>query len=252
MEDAPGQATKEAIDQAAKGNLILGKFKSAEEVVPAYQALEQDHGRLGSEVGSLRKINERLVETLNQVTAGTNAGQPQGQPPAPTDYDALLAETTNAVESGDLSVGEGMRKVTEIAVQKTAALAKQTFTEMDSQRNAQAFLTQFQRDNPDYMDAVQSGELEAIKRANPMHDNLSAFYEWKAGRAQSAAEKAVQEAYQKGRTEMAELAKGADATTRVLGKAGSEARTTNTNTGPVTEAGKISGMVDVLKAVRAG
>jgi hypothetical protein len=102
--------------------------------------------------------------------------------------------------------------------------------------------------------AVQSGELAAIRAQNPMHDNLSAFYEWRAVKARTEAEQAVKDAFEKGRNETANLAAGADATKRVLGKSGSEARTQNQNTTytPTTEAGKIQGMMDVLKAVRSG
>ena len=254
-ETAPGQTTKEAIDQAAKDNLILGKFKSADEVVPAYQELEKDHGRLGAEVGSLRKQNEMLFNLASNATKGGSVQDPgQGKQEPGPDFDKMLSETTNAVESGDMSVGEGLKKVAELTTQKVAALAKQTFTELDTERNAKAVLDQFRKDNPDFQEALQSGEFTAIRAQNPMHDNLSAYYAWKTAKTQTEAEQKVKDAFERGRTETAALAAGADATKRVLGKAGSEARMTNSTTTaiPTTEAGKIQGMMDVLKSARTG
>jgi hypothetical protein len=250
QETIPGQATKQAIDQAAKEGLILGKFKTPDEVVPAYQALEQDHGRLGQEVGTLRKQNEMLLNLANNATKGGTAATAQPEPGP--DFDKLMAETRNAIKEGDLSIDDGLQKIAEITALQTAAIAKQTYAQMDSERTAKDFIGQFQKDHPDYAQALQSGELDAIKARNPMHDNLSAYYEWSANKAKADAEQAVKDAFEKGRNETASLAAGADATKRVLGKAGSETRMTNTNSTytPITEAGKISGMLDALKAAR--
>ena len=249
VEEEPGQATQQAIEEAAKQSLILGKFKSEAEVVPAYEALEKDHGRLGSEVGNLRKQNEMLMGLVNRV--GQPAQQQAQQQPA-TDYDKLLDETTNAVEAGDLSVGEGLKKVAALTAQKMAVMARDTYAQMDSDRTAKDYLSKFQQEHPDFQDALQSGELDQIRAKNPMHDNLSAYFEWSKDKEIAAAKAEVQTAYEKGKAEMAKLASGADATKRVLGKSGSEARVTNTNTGPVNDADKRAGMLDVLKSVRGG
>ena len=249
VEEAPGQATQQAIDEAAKSNLLLGKFKGPEDLIPAYQELEKDHGRLGSEVGNLRKQNEMLMNLVNKV------GQPaqqQAQQPAPTDYDQLLNETTNAVEAGDLSVGEGLKKVAALTAQKMAVMARDTYAQLDSDRTAKDYLSKFQQEHPDFQEALQSGELDQIRSKNPMHDNLSAYFEWSKNKEIAAAKSEVQSAYEKGKAEMAKLASGADATKRVLGKSGSEARVTNTNTGPLSDADKRAGMLDVLKAARGG
>jgi hypothetical protein len=248
VEEEPGQATQQAIDEAAKQTLVLGKFKSAEEVIPAYQELEKDHGRLGSEVGNLRKQNEMLMNLVNKV----GQSQPQAQQQPPTDYDKLLDETTSAVESGDLSVGEGLKKVAALTAQKMAVMAKETYAQLDSDRTAKDYLSKFQQDHPDFQEALQSGELDKIRSTNPMHDNLSAYFEWSKNKEIAAAKAEVQGAYEKGKAEMAKLAQGADATKRVLGKSGSEARVTNTNTGPLSDADKKSGMMEVLRSVRAG
>jgi hypothetical protein len=250
QESIPGQATQEAIDQAAKEQLILGKFKSPEDVVPAYQALEQDHGRLGSEVGMLRKQNEALLNVLNRSAQPPSSAAPQQ--PAVTDYDKLLVETTNAVEAGDLSIGEGLRKVAELTAAKTAQMAKDTYMKLDSDRAAQTFFQKFQQDHPDFQEALQSGALDTIKSQNPIHDNVSAYFEWKAAKNKAEAETKIQDAYEKGKTEMAKLAKGVDPTGRVLGKSGSEVRATNQPSGPVTESDKIQGMLSTLKAARGG
>jgi hypothetical protein len=252
-EAIPGQSAKQAIEETAKQNLILGKFQKAEDLVPAYQELEKDHGRLGNEVGNLRKQNEMLVNLINKV-AQPGAGQPQAQQEPATDFDKLLADTAGAVEAGDLSVGEGLKRVSQLTAQKMAVMAKETYAQLDSDRNAKDYLNKFNQDNPDFQEALQSGELQAIRAQNPMHDNLSAYYEWKSAKTQTEAAQQVKDAFEKGRNETAALAAGADATKRVLGKSGSEARMTNTNTTftPVTEAGKITGMMDALKAARAG
>jgi hypothetical protein len=231
---------------------ILGKFKSPEELAKAYAELEKDHGRIGSELGNTRKQNELLMNHLNAQLQNQGQAGNAGAQPQLTDFDTEIANTTQMVEAGDLSVGEGMKKVAELTAAKVASMSQQQFAEYDKKRSAETVLQQFRRDNPEFDQVLASGALEPFKQANPMHDNLSAFYEWKGQQAITAAEQKVKEAYEKGKAETAALAAGADGTRKVLTKPGGEARTTNQQTGPVTEADKIQGMLAALQQARGG
>jgi hypothetical protein len=232
---------------------ILGKFKSAEEVIPAYQNLEKELGRKGDELGMLRKQNEMLMNLVQNQGASPNA-QAQSQE-APPDFDKGLNEAYSQIESGDLSLAEGLKRVSDLTAAKTAAQVRQEYARMDSERSAKSLQEQFQREHPDFQEALQSGELAALRAQQPMHDNFSAYWAWKATQSQAVAEQRAKEAFEKGRTEAANLAAGANATGRVLGRSGSEARQTNTTTTqglPATEADKLTGMLGALRSARGG
>jgi hypothetical protein len=244
-----------AAEQKGKENegtdsLILGKFKSADDLINAYQNLEQDHGRLGSELGQARKQNEPLMDLVSKSSQGGNAAAATKPAQPEEDYQKLLNETTNAVEQGEMSVGEGLKKVSEITAKMVGKQTMEEMARLKSQTDAEAYAVQFKKDHPDFQQALESGSLEAIKKTNPMHDNVSAYFEWKANQAQTDVEQRIKEAYEKGKADLSNLAAGAQATTKVLGRAGSEARVTNAPAGPLNESDKISGMMGILRAAR--
>jgi len=76
-----GQAEAAPEPQEVPTQKILGKFEKPEDVIPAYQHLEQEKGRLSNELGQLRQMVQQL--------------QSQGQAPAPPAYGGPNPEAIN-------------------------------------------------------------------------------------------------------------------------------------------------------------
>lgn len=95
------------------------------------------------------------------------------------------------VDQGALSMGEGLRRVAEIQSQATERAVKdsvqETVGELANQvrnefarRDTISTEQQFYKDHPDFLEIQKSGALERIKAEQPMHDQLSAYYAYKA------------------------------------------------------------------------
>jgi hypothetical protein len=249
-----GQATDQGGEKGSEA-LILGKFKTADDLANAYQSLEQDHGRIGSELGSARKQNETLLNLVSQgVQGGAAASTPQeSTADAIAKIDKQLDEIDAAVEAGEMSISEGRKKDRELTRQRTQLEMNDHFAKAKSQTDAAAMATNFKSTHPDFQQALDSGALDEIKKANPLHDNISAYYEWKANQAVADADAREKAAYEKGKADISSLASGSQATNRVLGRSGSEVRVTNAPApGPLNTQQMTEGMMGVLRGVRAG
>lgn len=67
QEEAPGEVVDAPQEETEAPALIGGKFKSVDDLLKSYQELESDRGRLGNEVGELRRlVEERFVEQPQQ------------------------------------------------------------------------------------------------------------------------------------------------------------------------------------------
>jgi hypothetical protein len=249
-----GQATDQGGEKGSEA-LILGKFKSAEDMANAYKALEQDHGRLGSELGSARKQNETLLNLVSQGVQGSAAASTPQESTADqiAKIDKELDSIDAAVEAGEMSISEGRKKDRELTRQRTQLEMNDQFAKAKSQNDAAGMVANFKAAHPDFQQALDSGALEEIKKANPLHDNISAYYEWKANEAIAGADAREKTAFEKGKAEISSLAAGSQATNRVLGRSGSEVRVTNAPApGPLNSQQMSEGMMGVLRGVRGG
>lgn len=229
--------------------------KTTDDLIKMYQDLEKDHGRIGKEVGDLRKqtdIQTKQTELLlNQLSSlSQERGKPSGQQ-AP-DFDQRIADLKTAVESGDMDIGEAFAQTVALTTERAGAIATEAVKRARQEENATAAKDRFLKDNPDFPELQQSGELAKIRAENPMHDDFSAYHEYKRREALSTLDARVKEAFDKGIAEGGKLAQGAEAAGRVSGKSGASVRTPTSAGKPVTDAEKVSGMLGVLKGMRGG
>lgn len=235
--------------------LILGKFKSADDLATAYQALEKDHGRLGTEVGSLRTqadVQTKQTELLlNQLQQLSRAQQAQG-PGAEPDFDAALAALTEKVEAGDIDIATALKQTALLTAQQAAGIADQKVRQVAAEREAKAIQSNFVKANPDFLELRKSGQLEALKAENPMHDDFSAYFAYKQRQTLSDVDAKVKAAMEAGRQEGAKLAAGAEAAGRVLGKTGASPRQQTGATQPKNDGEMTAGMLGILQGMRGG
>jgi hypothetical protein len=221
-EEPQGQAPIQpnaADAQAAQEQLLLGKFKSPDELAKAYSELEQRFGKQSGEVGELRRQQQILFGQL-EGGKGQQGGQAKATAPAQPDFDAQLADIQAKVDEGEISIAEALKLSSEVSANKAAILATQQMQQYQQQQQAQQVQTQWLEQNPDYTQFVGSPEHAAIMKANPLHDDFSAYYAWKA-------EQAAAQAYEKGKAEVQSLAQGAEAGRKVLAGQGATIRQNN-------------------------
>ena len=86
--------------------------------------------------------------------------------------------------------------------------------------------------------------LDEIKKADPLHDDFSAYHVWKA-------QQQINEAYEKGKTEKAEIDSGAEPTEKVVSKPGTPPAPPSKPSGPKTPEAVRDSMLDALQRSRA-
>ena len=190
---------------------ILGKFNAPEEVYSAYSELEKKLGEQGGEVGSLKKMNQMLMEQLQQKE-GQAKTPPTDDEVDDFDYDLQMQELTKAVEEGDLDISEALLQSSKLAAEQATRQSLSKYEEMSQQRAIEQTQQQFLQTHPDFMELKQTGQLESVKQTLPgLHDDFSAYYALKAEQAQAAAEQ---------RQETERIATGDVRTDKVLQKPG--------------------------------
>jgi hypothetical protein len=219
---------------------LPGKFqgKAPEDILESYAALEKKFGGMGDELGKLREINASLLSALQN---GSSAAQPAA---VPAQSQPELADIIASMERGEMDIPDAIGQVAQIIEGRTSALTAQQFQQYEEKRRAQEIYQSFLQKNPDYEEVLQSGALAPLKRANPMHDDFSAFLEYRA-------DKRVREAYEKGREETSKIAAGADATKKTLGQDGTSVRDVNAPKKPLNRQEKINTMLEAMKKARA-
>lgn len=217
---APEAPQSAAEQQAAQEQLLLGKFKSPDDLAKAYAELEKRFGQQSGEVGELRKQQQILFGQLEGKGGQQGQASQQAQTPAQPDYDAQLMDIQQKVDDGELSIAEALKLSSDISANKAATLAAQQMQKLQQQQQAQQVQTQWLEQNPDYTEFVGSPDHASIMKSNPLHDDFSAYHAWKAQRAAT-------EAYEKGKAEVQNLAQGAEAGRKVLAGQGATIRQNN-------------------------
>ena len=224
--------------------LLAGKFKTPEELEQSYTALEQKLGEQGEEVGNLRKQTQFLTE---QLESGKQAAQDEGGEVG-EDYNAKLQDIQNQIEEGDLSISEGLAKTSEITAAMAADQAMTKFQETQQQQTVEASRQKFSEENPDFFELQQKGALDKVKSQYPgLHDDFSAYFQLKA-------DQQAQQAYERGKQEMAKIAEGDKGTQKVLPGEGSDPQMQEIgdNKKPLGEADFKESMLSKLKSYRKG
>ena len=149
------------------------------------------HPRFQQLITKNREYEQQLQEMRQQMDLlAKQQPQKEGGPDLESQFSALAQK----LEDGDISMSEALseqRKLIEQSAQQQIQTVMQS-----QQREAEAARIQdsFLKENPDFTELRDSGELQTIVASNPLHDNLSAYYAHKAQQAEQAREAAVKEA----------------------------------------------------------
>jgi len=210
-----------------------------------YRHLEQKLGEQSDEVGTLRQQNQELQDALKQMQPKqTEEGQQESQ-----GLQDQLQSIRKQLDEGDLSPDEAMFQTANVVAQmsrmEAEQIAEQRLQKYQQDTQAEQVLNQFHKEHPDFEELRQTGTLEEVKKQLPgLHDDFSAYYAYKA---QTAAD----EAYQRGKKEMEQLASGDAAAGKVLSKPGQTIRQKNQQ--PLTSPKDVqNSMMERLKAARGG
>lgn len=218
--------------------IVVGgkEFGSVDDLVNAYTNSEKRLGELKNEVGTLRQQQQQPAKPV---------------PPPPPDFSAQIGEIEEKLNAGDISVGEALRLNAEIMQKQADVVADQKYQAKTQEKALNDAYNSFLDKNPDFDEVRSSGELEGLKRANPLHDDFSAYLEWKANSVKGAVEKAVKEAVSKERAAWEKTKKGAESVTgKALTGSGSGAPPAATGAEVLSDADQEASMLAAIKAAR--
>jgi hypothetical protein len=159
-EEVIDQGQDQATDQGAKSQeqaqaeqLILGKFKTHEDLERGYKELESMAGRQSSDVGDLRKQNELLtkqLELVHQQFGEDGKGSQGKQETKEPSFDDRLAEISQQVEDGDIDIAQALKLTSEITAQKALQMQRESIQQQEHQKTIQTYQDKFLQENPDF------------------------------------------------------------------------------------------------------
>ena len=233
--------------------VYAGKFKSPEELEASYSELQKKLGEQGNRLGETEKERSMLLSHLEQMKAQAPAEQQEEGP----DLNAQLAAIAEQVESGDLSIGEGMMQSAAISAQIAQAKTTEGIQQQQQQAVSANSQKTFAETYPDFFDMQKSGALEEIKSQRPgFHDDVSAYFEKKAMDTQAATAAAIEaakaEAFEAGKAEMAKLAGGDKNTSKVLATPGNNGQNIGRKSGPISKNDLRQSGLAALQRARGG
>lgn len=222
-----------------------------------YKNLERKMSEQGAEVGQLRQMATQLQEQNQALQEQAQNVQQQAQIATSADpaFEAKLASIQGNVDEGEISIAQGMAQMTTLARDQGRVEAAQQVDQAwqaKAKADSQAKIAgDFRSSNSDFDAVVQSGVLDAIKASDPIHDNVSAYYVFKAAEQAKAGEEAATQAYQKGLADQLKLDAGKNVAATTLAGPGTNAQQTTPKT-PMNENDVESSMLNVLRGMRSG
>jgi chromosome segregation ATPase len=202
---------EEVVPEPAAANPLEAKIASLAEQLANAQKL------IGKQSGEVKAVREMQKE-LESLKAKQ---EPQG-PSIEDQIDSISAR----MEEGELSLREGNKLIAQLSARMGQESALSVFTKQRQQEEAGKIQNNFLEKNPDFAEARDSGELDSYMKANPLHDEFSAYHEYKADKRIQALETEYAAKIAAAKEEGAKLASGADNAGKVLGKSGATVRPT--------------------------
>lgn len=137
----------------------------------------------------IRDIQSQLA-ALNSHMAqgGQTPGQPgQGGEPDPlVQIEQQLVDLKAQAEAGEITYAEMIAQTAPLLEQSVSLRVKQDLAQEEEAKQIRGAQDAFLAENPDFMQFVNSPEATAIRQANPIFDNVSAYYAYKAKAAETA------------------------------------------------------------------
>jgi len=182
------------------------EFQTPEELAAAFLQekgqrgnLEKKLGEQGSELGSLRKQSEMLMQTLNSLASKGGEQQSPKEPQQQTDYEkeqALIEKQISELDPADETYQPKLSKLirqsnsmtAQAQHEKTLNAASQVFKKELDERDVKATQKMFLEKNPDFnLPEMQMRIKDSLANDQTgMLDSLSAFYQIQRDDAASA------------------------------------------------------------------
>lgn len=213
----------------------------------SYKELQQKFGEHSNLVGDLRKQNEDLATRLSEVEQASKEREEQARnEDPPNDYEKALKDILKKSEEGDISPEDALRETAlltrEISKAEAAAeqdkllkAAEEKVVGILSQKDQEVQVQKFHEQNPDFAQFQQSEDKAKIMGSNPMHDDFSAYWAWKA---ENAKVEALAEAER--------LKSGSEPAKKVLADTGSSMQTQRKSGKGLSEAEAKASMLNSL------
>ena len=162
-----------------------------EQAAPAPAAPEQAAQKEGSAsassatpAASAEQGTPGYIEEIRQQLAALNSqlgqnGESGGQDPSMAIEEQLLALQRQA-EEGEITYSEMIRQTAPLIEERASMRIKQDLQQEEEAKQIRGAQDAFLAENPDFIEFTKSPEAQAIRQANPIMDNVSAYYAYKA------------------------------------------------------------------------
>ena len=159
---------------------------------PAQTGTQQDATGAPGEASApdyIRDIQSQLAALNSHMAQGGQVpGQPgQGGEPDPlVQIEQQLVDLKAQAEAGEITYAEMIAQTAPLLEQSVSLRVKQDLAQEEEAKQIRGAQDAFLAENPDFMQFVNSQEATAIRQANPIFDNVSAYYAHKAKAAETA------------------------------------------------------------------
>lgn len=137
----------------------------------------------------IRDIQSQLAALNSHMAQGGQVpGQPgQGGEPDPlVQIEQQLVDLKAQAEAGEITYAEMIAQTAPLLEQSVSLRVKQDLAQEEEAKQIRGAQEAFLAENPDFMQFVNSPEATAIRQSNPIFDNVSAYYAYKAKAAETA------------------------------------------------------------------
>lgn len=190
--------------------------------------LESLKGRMGSEIGDLRRQQQEYAQKMAEME---HYLRQQNEPP-PVDYEAQINDISQQMANGDIDMATGNRAIAQIVAESSAARARaetqQYYEHQQQAERQQQMESQYINQNPEFEQFLQGwkqGQFGEIAKQHPFyqHDPVAAYERYRAEQAISKLKEVEESGKRKGMKEIEKLSTGAKEGQRVLQDPGSAA-----------------------------
>jgi len=210
----------------------------------SYEELQKKFGEHSNVVGELRKQNQTLAQQVAEIQAQAKEREKVArEAPPPTDYEKMLSDIADKLESGQISERQALVESNKItrewtkaeAAQEKEQLLTQARSEVQnilSQKDSEQIINKFHEQNPDFVTLQSQGAFEQMKQEDPLLDDLAAY--WKTKAMSAAEEKAA--AFEQGKMEALRIKGGSEKAGKVIADPGTSMQTQQKPNRPASEA----------------
>lgn len=209
-----------------------------------YEELSKKFGEHSNVVGELRKQNQAMAQQMAEIQAQSAEREKAARNMTPpTDYEKMLTDIADKLENGEISDRDALVQSNKItrewtkaeAAQEKEQLLNQARSEVQSilsQKDSDQVVSKFHEKNPDFQELQSQGAFDQLKAEDPLLDDLSAFWKYKATAA--ANEKTA--AFEAGKQDALRIKGGSEKAGKVLADPGTSMQNPQKSNKPLTEA----------------